>query len=368
MSPSFTVEERFRARWGRRAVTVPMYLGLGALSVALLPLIVLVALLIDAVRRTGHLVTVRCALGLTLYFVCEAVGIVASGGLWLVDRLWPGGSADRTVTWNLLLQRLWACALFTGTTRLFNLRAEVTGLDAVRRGPLFLFTRHASTLDTLLPAVFVSHPYTMRLAHVMKRELLWDPCLDIVGQRTRNAFVRRGSDEREKEIVLLRQLAAAVGARDGVLLFPEGTRFSPAKRARALARLADSGQRARLTRARHWHHVLPPRRGGALALLETRPDVDVVFLAHVGFEDAASLGDVWRARLVGRTVRLCFWRVPHVEIPRTAEGRAEWLDAQWGRVDAWIAAHAGSHPAVVSISPNHSDDRRPERARHAEEA
>src|SRR4030095_7187674 len=82
--------------------------------------------------------------------------------------------------------------------------------------------------DTLLPAVFASDPHRLRLGNVMKRELLWDPCLDVVGQRTRNAFVRRGSAERDKELALLRQLAAAAGEKDGVLLFPEGTRFSRA--------------------------------------------------------------------------------------------------------------------------------------------
>jgi 1-acyl-sn-glycerol-3-phosphate acyltransferase len=338
MSQPLRVEERVWTRWGRRAVTVPMYLSLGTLSVALLPLAVLLALATDAVRRTGHLVTVRCTLGLTLYFVCEAVGILASVGLWIVDSLWPGATPDRTVAWNLLLQRAWARVLFTGATRLFGMRAEVSGQEALRRGPLFLFSRHTSTLDTLLPAVFVSHPYTLRLGHVMKRELLWDPCLDIVGQRTRNAFIRRGSGEREKEIALLRALAAALGERDGVLLFPEGTRFTPAKRERALAQLADTKKFARHARAQRLQHVLPPRRGGALALLETRPDVDVAFLAHVGFEGTGNLHDIWSGKLIGRTIRLCFWRVPSADIPRTPEGRLEWLDAQWERVDAWVGA------------------------------
>jgi 1-acyl-sn-glycerol-3-phosphate acyltransferase len=343
MTEPRAVEESVRARWSRRAVTVPVYLGLGALSLALLPVTILVALAVDAVRRTGRLVTVRCALSLTLYFVCEAAGIVASWVLWIAGAVWPGATADRTVLWNLRLQRLWARTLFTGATRLFGMHVDVTGDEAVRRGPVFLFCRHASTLDTLLPAVFASNPYTLRLGHVMKHELLWDPCLDIVGQRTRNAFVRRGSGEREKEIALLRGLAVALGERDGVLLFPEGTRFSPAKRERALAHLADNGQVARLARAERLHHVLPPRRGGALALLETRPDVDAAFLAHAGFEDTANLNDIWNGKLIGRTIRLCFWRVPSADIPRTAEGRVEWLDTQWERVDAWVAAHSGSH-------------------------
>jgi len=368
VSQPLIVEERFRARWGRRAVTVPMYLSLGTLSVALLPLTMLLALTADGIRRTGRLVTVRCALGLTLYFVCEAVGIVASCALWVANGLWPGATADRVVTWNLCLQRLWARSLFTGATHLFSMHTEVTGVDSVRRGPLFLFSRHASTLDSLLPAVFASDPHRLRLGHVMKRELLWDPCLDIVGQRTRNAFIRRGSGAREKEIALLRQLAVSVGERDGVLLFPEGTRFSAAKRERALAHLADTHQVARLARAQRLHHVLLARRGGALALLESRPDVDVVFLAHVGFEGTANLKDIWRGKLIGRTIRLFFWRAPNTEIPPTAEGRVEWLDAQWERVDAWVAAHAGSRVADdAEEQTGEAADRKPGGAVHAEQ-
>jgi 1-acyl-sn-glycerol-3-phosphate acyltransferase len=347
MTEPLVVEERHWARWGRRAVTVPTYLCLGVLSLALLPVMMLLALAIDAVRRTGHLVTLRCALAVALYFVCEAVGIVASLILWALNGIWPGATVDRAVTWNLLLQRVWARTLFTGATWLFSMRVQTMGADAVRRGPLFLFSRHASTLDALLPAVFVTHPSTLRLGHVMKRELLWDPCLDIVGQRTRNAFIRRGAGERDKEIALLRQLAMAAGERDGVLLFPEGTRFSPAKRERALHYLEDTRQFARLARLQRLHCVLPPHTGGALALLETRPDIDVAFLAHVGFEGTASLNDIWSGKLIGRTIRLCFWRVPSAEIPQHTEGRIEWLDAQWARVDAWTAyAESGAAEAA----------------------
>jgi hypothetical protein len=146
MSEPLTVEESVWARWSRRAATVPLYLGIGTLSLALLPLTIVVALGIDAIRRTGHLVTVRCALGLTLYFVCEALGIVASCALWLANALWPGSTVDRAVTWNLRLQRIWARALFTGATRLFGMRVDVTGAGAVHPGPVFLFRRHVRGL------------------------------------------------------------------------------------------------------------------------------------------------------------------------------------------------------------------------------
>ena len=346
MSHAATIDERFAERWGRRVVTIPLYLCLGILTAALLPVCVSLALAIDAARRTGHLATVRCVLALTLYFACEALGLVASLLVWIASGVWAGGNRERFVAWNLVLQHIWAGALFGGATRLFGMRTEVAGREAVSRGPLFLFSRHASTLDTLLPAVFASHPRTLRLRWVMKRELLWDPCLDVVGQRTCNAFIRRVSGAPDKEIAIVRQLATDLGNRDGILIFPEGTRFSPAKRDRALARLSESGQRGRCERLRLLHHVLPPHLGGVMALLEARPDVDVAFLAHVGFEGTASLSDIWNGKLVGRTIHLRFWRVPSAAIPHTPDARVEWLDGQWARIDAWIDPCACARPAT----------------------
>lgn len=337
MSPP-EIDETFARRWSRRAITIPVYLCLGVLSLAFLPVSVLLALGVDAARRTGHLATVRCILGLTLYVVCEAVGLVACLLVWIASGVWAGSSHERFVSWNLALRRVWARALFSGATRLFRMRVEVSGNEAIGQGPLFLLSRHASILDTLLPAVFVTHHHNLELRYVMKRQLLWDPCLDIVGQRTRNAFVRRASDDPDKEIAIVRRLAADLGKGEGVLMFPEGTRFSAANRTRVLARMASSAQTGRLERAESLRHVLPPRLGGALALLETRPDVDVVFLAHVGFEGATRLNDIWTGKLVGRTVFIHFWRVSSAAIPRNRDGRIEWLDTQWARIDGWIDA------------------------------
>jgi len=134
MSEPLAVEESFWARWSRRAVTVPLYLGLGTLSVALLPLTIFVALGIGAIRRTDHLVTVRGGLGLTLYFVCEALGIVASGALWFADALWPGGTVDRRVTWNLRLQRIWSGKLVGRTIRLCFWRVAGAGIPRTAEG------------------------------------------------------------------------------------------------------------------------------------------------------------------------------------------------------------------------------------------
>lgn len=340
MSHTVAVEETRVARWSRRLISIPGYITLGVIAVATLPLTLPLAFITDLLRGHPGRVATRCVLALTLYLSCEVLGILASLLLWLSSLVVPG--RERFQVWNLYLQRIWASTLFGGATRLFGMKVRVTGAECADHGPLLVFSRHASTIDTLLPVLFASHPKRLRLAYVMKRELLWDPCLDIVGQRTRNAFIRRGSGAREKELALLRQLAATMGDKDAVLLFPEGTRFSEGKRRRLLEELADGKHPELLDQATRLTHVLPPRRSGALTLLETSPGTDVVFLAHTGLEGMENLNHLWRGALIGRTIHLALWRVPAADIPKDEAGRVAWLNGQWEKMNHFVDEHPNS--------------------------
>ena len=186
-----------------------------------LPVLIPLTLIHDAVRD-NRWSGVRTLLALAHYFVGEAIGIAASGALGIAAHFAPSRAHD----WNFRLQCWWASWLFAGTRLLYALQVQVTGSEAVRQGPLLLFMRHASVIDTLLPAVLVSSRTGLRLRYVMKRELLWDPCLDIVGQRLPNTFVRRGMGGPKRRSNGLRELARDLGPRDGVRSFPKA-RASP---------------------------------------------------------------------------------------------------------------------------------------------
>jgi 1-acyl-sn-glycerol-3-phosphate acyltransferase len=322
-------------RWTRRALTIPGFLLCAAIAIASLPLLIPLLLLHDAVSGNSWS-GVRSLLALAHYFVGEALGMTGSAAVWIAARVAPA----RANEWNFRLQCWWASWLFDGTRRLYGLRVRVAGDDALREGPLLLFVRHASVIDTLLPAVLVSSRTGLQLRYVMKRELLWDPCLDIVGQRLPNAFVRRGQGGADAEIARVRELGRDLGRRDGVMLYPEGTRFTPRKRQQVLARLADSAEPKHVERGRALQHVLPPRLGGVLALLEAAPGVDVVFCAHTGFESLHDLNDLWNGALVGRAIDVAFWRVPAATIPVERAARIDWLFDEWTRVDAWLESPA----------------------------
>jgi 1-acyl-sn-glycerol-3-phosphate acyltransferase len=176
----------------------------------------------------------------------------------------------------------------------------------------------------------------MRLRYVLKRELLWDPCLDVVGQRIPNVFVDRFSDDPAAEVRRVQVLSRDLGPRDGVFLCPEGTRFSESRRARVLLRLEQEGKEKLLEAARSFSAVLPPQLGGTLGLLEAAPQADVVVGVHTGFEGTTSLARLWNGGLVGRTVRVEFWRVSRCEIPDGRDAREAWLLDQWRRVNDWV--------------------------------
>jgi 1-acyl-sn-glycerol-3-phosphate acyltransferase len=338
-APLPVFEEPARSVWERRLVTVPGVILLAALWHALLPILLPLALLRDLVVRRRFVAT-RFVLAVAGSFGAHVVGVIGLGLLWLVGRF---VSADTRAEQMRRFEIGWARMVFGSAAWLFGMRIEVEGETPPPDRPLVLFPRHTSILDTLLPMILIGGPQRRHLRHVMKRELLWDPVLDIVGHREPTAFVRRGTRKHGSEIEAVAHLMDRLGDHDAVVIWPEGTRFSPEKRARVLASLAEKDP-ALHARAERLRHTLPPRLGGPLALLERGVDADVVFCAHTGLEGANHLVDLAEGTLVGQTIRVQFWRVPAQDIPTEHEARVEWLFEWWQRVDDWVEAHRQGAP------------------------
>ena len=169
----------------------------------------------------------------------------------------------------------------------------------------------------MLAAALVGNPNRLLLRYVLKRELLWDPCLDLVGRRLPNTFIDRRAPQRQAEVAAIAQLATGLDERSAVLIYPEGTRFSEEKLGRAVQALREKGMDALAAIAATYRHCLPPRLLGPLALLEAAPGVDVVLLEHTGFEGAATFARFWSGALVGRTIRVRLRRIEAAAIPPT---------------------------------------------------
>ncbi|HVP01877.1 MAG TPA: lysophospholipid acyltransferase family protein [Solirubrobacteraceae bacterium] len=332
----------------RRLRTVPpIVLGLLVVT-ALLPLLVVVAVVVDLVRRLVRgtpFMALRLLAFLWAYLAAETIGLLALLAIWVASGLGARRAWLAERTWRF--QQVWAGALFNAARALFDLRVEVSGDEVVAPGPVLVLIRHASIVDNLLPSVLVARAHRIHLRYVLKRDLLSDPCLDVAGKRLPNYFVRRGTGE-EVERRNVRRLAEGLGPEDGVLLYPEGTRFTEERRGQAIERLERSDPDLAEC-ARGIRHLLAPRPGGFLALLDGAPEADVVVLAHQGFDGLRLISDIWGGALVGRTIHVRFTRTPRAAIPADRAGAVRWLFDAWSEADAWVGEQL-AHEAAAAVS------------------
>jgi 1-acyl-sn-glycerol-3-phosphate acyltransferase len=320
----------------RRLVTIPAFLILTALMTALLPLLLLVGLALTPLQRfRGAVPTLLFVLG---YLWCETIGIVSSFYIWVRHRVAVGWKPalrktadDRFMEANYRLQYWWTSALKRIAGKAFRLRFDLHGEEALAGAPALVLPRHASIADTVIPMVFYALPRQIRLRYVLKKELLLDPCLDIVGNRLPNYFVDRGGEDTEQARRGVARLVANLKMNEGVLIYPEGTRVSDSKRAALRARYVDSPEM--LAQLDRWENLLPPRLGGTLALLEANPGRDLLFCAHSGFEGSSHFSNLINGSWMGAQIRMSFWRVPFAEIPLAPADQIAFLFKQWDRMN-----------------------------------
>ncbi len=316
----------------RRLITIPTVVVGFVLVTALLPALVVVSLLADLLMGRLPLPITRLVGFGWWYLLAETAGLGFLAMSWLVTV----GRPPARIRQAYAIQSRWAAALGGALRLLFGVRFdfEVGGAD-LSAGPYVVLMRHASIVDTLLPASFIARPFGMRLRYVLKAELLADPCLDVAGNRLPNVFVRRG--RAGADISAVAALAEDLGPNDAVLLYPEGTRFTDAK----LDRLKSSVNPKIARVASSLTHTLPPRPGGAAAL--AKAGYDIVFLAHRGLEGLAGVKDLLGGALIGTRVRVETWRVAAADVD--VDRLEEWLVDQWQRVDRWVATEAAAAEA-----------------------
>ncbi len=322
---------QFTSLWFRRALSIGGVVAAFLALTATFPLTATLAMAHGAVTRTKW-TAVRTLAFAECLLLLELIGVLLSFLVWIEHAIFSGSTRERFLHRNYRLQNWWGSTLAGAGIVLFDLRFQIDGAAPDSRRPFALFIRHVSFMDTVLPVLLVSSRSGTRLRYVLKRELLWDPCLDIVGNRLPNLFVARENADREAQLEAIRRLASGMCAGDGVLIFPEGTRFTPEKRDRLLAKLKRMDEREYASASR-FRSVLPPRLGGSLAILDAAPGADAVFMAHSGLESAVNLKGLFSGALVGSIVRVKFWTVPREEIPSAADDRRNWFLGQWGILD-----------------------------------
>ena len=314
--------------WVRRPITVFGVVFGAILLTALLPVWIIVSLLVDVLGRNWRLPTLRLLCFALLWLWLETFGLIGAASLWVTGQA-------KNQRANYALQRWWAKQLISSLRITCGLRIEVEGVDQLSNGPLICLGRHASLGDALVSAWIFGSLAQRFPRYVMKKELLFDPCLDVVGQRIPNYFVDRGSAAVRQELTGIRTMAANMADRDVAVIFPEGTRTNDEKRVGLVARLERRAPE-RHAKLSGLQRLLPPRAAGATALLEEVPTGDVVVMWHVGFDGLDTFAGV-RRRIAHAepSARVVLETHNRSTIPEADKFEA-WLDDRWLEIDAKV--------------------------------
>ena len=341
--------------WIRRPVAITIWLVVGLLGVLLSPVVLSAGALASAItRRPQPLLLARL---LVAYFPRAVATLCACGALWMVSGCgWYLRSARfERLHWRLL--RWYVGRLSARALELFDIRVMAEHppevLDALEADrPLIVFSRHAGPGDTVLLIDQLLSRHQRRPSVVLKREVVAEPCVDLLAHRLPHAVLDTSEPDEAK--LQIRSLAGNLEARSVLVLFPEGANFSYERRRRALASLRRKGEHSAAARAQRMPHLLPPRPSGAIAALQGNPEAQVIFAAHTGLGLAAFPRQIWRDPPIARQLRMRMWLVQPQEIPDGQEARVAWLNDWWERIDVWISACEEPHEAPETV-PDRGD-------------
>lgn len=318
------------------------------LLTVLSPLLMVLAALVDLalwLARRKPWISVRLVPAIWWFLFGEIKAGLKLIGIYVLTGGPFGRGSIRRRRWVYALRIAWARNHLGAIKVLFGLRFEVEGIERTGPGPYILMIRHASIIDNLLPDTLIGKRQGIGVRFVIKREIEALTPIDVGGRWIPTVFVRRGSLDPDTEIAAVRALTHELSPGEIVGIYPEGTRPTPAKIARAQEVIRERQPEIAPLAAR-LNHLLPPRLGGPLALLdEAAAGTDVVFCGHTGFDGLRSVGDIWAGELVGKTIRVRFWRYAADEIPAGDEARTRWLYDRWQELDDWVGEQLAADPA-----------------------
>ena len=329
-----TAAEPFVSRWKRRSRTIPLMLAATAGGVLASPVILAAAAVVDLAKGSFRLPTVRVTLFLLQYGINDSIEILLAPIYWMLAGF--GSRLDRptSIARHERLQHWSVDVIARRAEQLLGLRLDIdpSALSALTPGPVIVLCRHVNIVDASLPTLFYQR-LGYRTRGVIMAELLADPGFDLIYTRTGSVFIPR--DNGREAIDMVRTLGQSVDSTTAVVIFPEGRLFRPDSLERAKTRLARENP-ARAARLDSLSHVLPPRPGGVLALIETVP-ADVVVIAHTGLDQYSTFAQLAKAVPLRSPIHVTARRVPRDQIPDGNAERIAWLDEQWLLIDKWVA-------------------------------
>lgn len=323
----------------RRPLTITAWMGIAIPCLLLSPLLLTLAWI--ASRLSGRPQPFAFA-RLTVAYLSRAIVVLCACGL-----LWVLGGAGKLIDtpryqrahWRLV--RWFAHGIVGTACSVLDIdEAPDPSPDAERvlqaAGPVLVFSRHAGPADTFLIVDRLLSRFDRQASVVMKGTWALEPSIDLLAHRLPQALL--DTSDRDESARQIESVAAELGPRGALLLFPEGANFTPERRRSVLSKLRRKGRLRAAARAQQLSNVLPPRPTGALAAISGNPRADVIFAGHTGLGLAAYPGQLWRDLPISRTLRTRMWLVPSAEVPDDPDDQVEWLNQWWRRIDDWIEA------------------------------
>src|SRR5262249_43706868 len=201
------------------------------------------------------------------YAAAEAAMVVWLFLLWIgsgvglfMQRPWMQDAHYAAMRW-------WLACISLAAIRLLGLRIRIVDAPEPRPGPILVFGRHAGLGNSQMMVRTLMLKYGRRPRVVMLSFLQWDPVVDLVANRVPSLFIDHEPENADRFVDLIGRLAAGMGDRDALVLYPEGHDFKVRLRLRAIAHLRKVGHHESAEKAEAMERVLPPRHRGPLAAI-----------------------------------------------------------------------------------------------------
>ncbi len=292
----------------RRPLTITVWIVVSLAYLALSPLLLLLAALASNVMRRPQLFLL--ARMLVVYFARELGVLLACGALWVRSGFGWRIRGPRMQRLHYRLLEWFVHGLAAEALGLLDIRVAPDVSPAARSAlehdrPLLCFSRHAGPGDTIFIVDLLQSRYGRLPSVVFRDALSLDPSVDLIGHRLPHAVL--DSSDRQECLDRIESVAANLGPRGVLLLFPEGGNFTPERRRRALRKLWRKGRRPKCRRDfLHPHRPGPGRLPqGDLAQHSDRPDAEDPDVARAAVPEAAGSRRagrlaVWMVEAAGR--------------------------------------------------------------------
>ncbi len=326
----------------RRLLIVPLLLALTSVILVLLPVVgagqAIISALCAACGRPPRWRALRLVAFAAVYGACECLCLLVCLLLWLASPVprWRDGQRWRTrhvlVLAGFLGPLLRAAELVFG----FGLKLESPRGEGVASDrPLIVLSRHAGPGASLV-LIHVLLRIRKRVPRiVLKARLRLDPVFDVVLTRIGCAFIGRAGTS----TAAIATLASRLHPHDALVLFPEGSDWTPARHRLAVRRLRRKGLTGQADAAARMPNVLPPRPAGTFGVLQEAPAAQLAVFMHSGHDELLDAASIWRALPLQQELHMVWWNEPRPEVASEQEC-ASWLNGIWGDIDAWIEEQA----------------------------